>query len=90
LLSVHKYDIILLYQIEKLIVKILTTNSVIIFDEAVKNLIYLGYASRQPKSGSSHITFFKPDFKTNITLVLGQKELKARYSGYPKERRLLE
>lgn len=61
---------------KKLIAKIMESNSTITVEDAIKVLSHLGYSSRQPKSGSSHITFFKPNFQKNITLVLGQKQLK--------------
>lgn len=61
---------------DKLIAKILKGDSIITIDEAIRVLEKIGYSSRQPKSGSSHITFFKPDYQNNITLVLTQKELK--------------
>lgn len=60
---------------DKLIQKILNGKSVITIEEAEKILLFLGYDTEQPASGSSHITYRKYDCNS-VTLVLTQKELK--------------
>lgn len=48
-------------QIEKLIKRILSLSKDIRFDELVKVLELLGYKMTQPRSGSSHYIFRKPN-----------------------------
>ncbi len=59
---------------DKLIQKILEEKAVT-FQEAEKVLLSLGYTSRTPRGGSSHVTFTKAPNKV-ITLVKTQKPLK--------------
>ena len=60
---------------DKLIEKILKGKSNISPGEAVKILENLGYIASGPASGSSHLTFRKPD-TPSITIVLTQNPLK--------------
>ena len=61
-------------QFDKLIKKILDEKD-ITYQEAEKDLLYLGYIARTPKGGSSHVTFTKSANQI-ITLVRTQKPLK--------------
>ena len=61
-------------QLEKLIQKIIDEKD-ITYQDAEKVLVYLGYVSRTPRGGSSHITFTKSPNQI-ITLVKTQKPLK--------------
>jgi hypothetical protein len=61
-------------KLEKLIQKFLESNSNLSYKDADKILTFLGYKSKQPRSGSSHITYEKPD-KDIITLVLNKTHL---------------
>lgn len=58
---------------DKLIKKILQSNSTIKIEEAISILLYLGYFAE--KTGSSHETYRKID-TPSVTVVLTQKELK--------------
>ena len=57
-------------QWDKLIEHILQLDKNLRFEDLSKALIRIGYAQRQPRRGSSHITFRKPD-KYPITIPKG-------------------
>jgi predicted RNA binding protein YcfA (HicA-like mRNA interferase family) len=61
-------------KLEKLISKFLENNPNLSYKDADKILTFLGYEPRQPRSGSSHVIYEKPD-RDIITLVLNKTQL---------------